>query len=253
MQIQQNFASLLGAIQNPADGGGIIGMDTPPPPDQSGSKHSDRIRRSPFSNWSSAAGAGGGVNALLSQIMNLLQQLLSALGGQGSSAQAQPYFSSAQGSSTGDPHLAFDGTSTTGTQQSRYDSMTDQPDLLDSNSFRGGFQIGTSVTPPGANGVTWNRQAAVTTDFGRTQVSLDNHGNALVLRNGKSQRLAAGQSMQLGRGETVARNADGSLVISDDNGSGGYVTTTLRDSGPGVDVSVDAHAVTLGGDLVRHT
>lgn len=247
MQIQQNFASLFGAIPNPADGAGMMGPDAPP--DQSRAKHEDRIRQSPFSDWPSAAGAGG-VNGLLSQIMNLLQQLLSAIG-QGNTAQ--PFFKNAQASSTGDPHLAFDGTTGTGTQQSHYDSMDDQPDLLDSNSFRGGFQIGTSVSRPGANGVTWNRQAAVTTNFGRTQVSLDNQGNALVLRNGKSQRLAAGQSMQLGRGETVTRNADGSLVIADDNGAGGQVTTTLRDSGPGVDVSVEARAVALGGDLVRRT
>jgi len=251
MQIQQGAASLFGAIQNPADGGGIIGLDTPPPPDQSRPKHGDCVRRSPLGNSTSSAGAGGGMNAMLSQIMNLLQQLLSALGGQGNTAQ--PYFGSAQGSSSGDPHLAFNGTTVAGTQQSAFDSMNDQPDLLDSGSFNGGFQIGTSVTPAGANGVTWNRQASVTTNYGRTQVSLDNQGNALVLRNGKSLNLAAGQSMQLGRGETVARNTDGSLVISDDNGSGGSVTTTLRGNGPGVDVSVAAQAVTLGGDLVRHT
>jgi hypothetical protein len=251
MQIQHNVASLLGAIQNPADGGGIIGVDAPPPPDQARPRDPDRIRQSPFSNWPSTAGAGGTVNALLSQIMNVLQQLLSAIGGQGNTAQ--PLFSSAQASSTGDPHLAFNGTTVAGTQQSHYDSMDDHPDLLDSNSFRGGFQIGTSVTAPAANGVTWNRRAAVTTNFGGTQVSLDNQGNALVLRNGKSVNLAAGQSLQLGRGETVTRNGDGSLVISDDNGSGGYVTTTLRDSGPGVDVSVDARGVALGGDLVRRT
>jgi hypothetical protein len=251
MQIQHSVASLFGAIQNPADGGGIIGVDTPPPPDQARPKHPDRIRQSPFSNWPPTAGAGGGANALLSQIMNLLQQLLSAIGGQGNTAQ--PLFSSAQASSTGDPHLAFNGTTGAGTQQSRFDSMDDHPDLLDSNSFRGGFQIGTSVTAPGANGVTWNRRAAVSTNFGDTQVSLDNQGKALVVRNGKSMSLAAGQSMPLGHGETVTRNADGSLVISNENGSGGHVTTTLRDSGPGVDVSVDARGVALGGDLVRHT
>jgi hypothetical protein len=249
MQIQQSIASILSG--EPPNGGIATGIDTPPPPDQTRSKHPDRIRRSPFPNWPSQAGAGGGVNAMLSQIMALLQQLLSAIGGQGNTMQ--PFFSSAQGSSTGDPHLAFDGTTGAGSQQSRFDSMDDHPDLLDSNSFRGGFQIGTSVTPAGANGVTWNRRAAVTTNFGGTQVSLDNQGRALVTRNGKSASLAAGQTMQLGRGESVTRNGDGSLVISDDNGSGGTITTTLRDSGPGVDVSVDARAVALGGDLTRRT
>jgi hypothetical protein len=249
MQIDQSIASILsGELTN---GGTTTGIDTPPPPDQTQSKHGDRIRRSPFSNTSSQSSAGGGMNGMLSQLMALLQQLLSALGGQGNGAQ--PFYNSAQASSTGDPHLAFNGTTAAGTQQASFDSMNDQPDLLDSNSFRGGYQIGTSVTPAGANGVTWNRQAAVTTNFGGTQVSLDNQGQALVQRNGQSTTLAAGQSMQLGRGESVTRNSDGSLVISDNNGSGGYITTTLRDSGPGVDVSVDANAVALGGDLVRRT
>jgi len=247
MQIQQSNASLFGPIQNPADSD-VFGLDAPPP--NQTRPNPDLIRRPP-SDSSSATGASGGVNGLLSQIMALLQQLLSALGGQGTTAQ--PFFNTAQGSSTGDPHLAFDGTTATGTQQSQFDNMNDEPDLLDSNSFRGGYQVGTSVTAPGANGVTWNKQAAVTTNFGRTQVSLDNQGQATVLRNGKSLNLTAGQSMRLGRGEMVTRNNDGSLVISDDNGSGGKITTTLRDDGQGVDVSVDAQAVTLGGDLVRRT
>lgn len=249
MQIQQSIASIVSG--EPPNGGIATGVDTPPPPGQTRSKPGDRIRHSPFPNWPSAPGVAGGVNALLSQIMALLQQLLAAIGGQGSTAQ--PLFNSAQGSSTGDPHLAFDGTTAGGTQQSRFDSMDDHPDLLDSGSFRGGFQVGTSVTPPGANGVTWNRQAAVTTNFGGTKVSLDNQGQALVTRDGKSVSIAAGQSMQLGRGESVTRNTDGSLVISDDNGVGGYITTTLRDNGPGVDVSIDAHAVALGGDLLQRT
>ena len=245
MQIQQGIASILsGELTN---GGNGTRIDAPPP-GPSRSRHADRIRRSPFPDWPSAAGAAGGVNAMLSQLVALLQQLLSALG-----STARPFFNSAQASSTGDPHLAFDGTTAAGIQQARFDSMDDHPDLLDSGSFRGGFQIGTSVTAPGSNGVTWNRRAAVSTNFGATQVSLDNEGRALVLRNGKSVTLAAGQSMQLGGGETVTRNADGSLVISETNEAGGSITTTFRDSGPGVDVSVDAHAVALGGDLVRRT
>lgn len=245
MQIQQSIASIVSG-EPPKIG---TGLDVSPP-GTNPSKRGDRIWRSPFPNWPQSAGAPGGVNAILSQIMTLLQQLLSAFGG---TQTAQPFFNNAQASSTGDPHLAFNGATNAGTQQSRFDSMDDHPDLLDSSSFRGGFQIGTSVTAPAAGGVTWNRRAAVTTDFGATQVSLDNQGRALVVRKGKPTSLAAGQSMQLGRGESVTRNRDGSLIISDDNGAGGRVTTTLRGSGQGVDVSVDAQAVTLGGDLVRRT
>ena len=247
MQIQQSIASLIGgAIDDPGGyDGAASALDQPAA--WNASNHMDKIRRAPFPSWPSATDAAGGLNSILSQIMNLLQQLMSALG-----SSAQPFFNSAQGSSQGDPHLAFDGTTGNGAQQARFDSMDDHPDLLDSNSFRGGFRIGTAVTQPDANGVTWNRRAAVTTNFGATQVSLDNHGDARVTRNGKSTTLAAGQSLQLGPHESVVRNADGSVVISDRNESGGSITTTLRDSGPGVDVSVSAQAVQLGGDLVRH-
>jgi len=57
--------------------------------------------------------------------------------------------------------------------------------------------------------------------------------------------------MRLGPSERVTRANDGSLVISEQNATGGAITTTLRKAGQGVDVSVDAHAVGLGGDLVR--
>ncbi len=249
MQIQQSIASLVGgAIDEPGNGGRAVSIDAPPPPDYAGRKHGDRIRRSPFPSWPSTTGTAGGLTAILCQLMRLLQQLLSALGGGG-----QSFFNTAQGSSVGDPHLAFNGTSASGTQQSQFDSMDAHPDLLDSSSFQGGFQIGTAVTQPNANGVTWNRRAAVTTDFGSTRVSLDNNGQARIFSNGQYQELAAGQSMQLGSNETVTRNTDGSLVISDKNDSGGYVTTTLRDNGPGVDVNVDANSVALDGDLVRQT
>ncbi|HET9392256.1 MAG TPA: hypothetical protein VFO29_01850 [Candidatus Rubrimentiphilum sp.] len=246
MQIQQSIASLIGGAIDDSIGSDAV-AGAPDRPSAWNAGHMDKIRRSPFPSWPSTAGAAGGLGAILSQIMNLLQQLMSALG-----ASAQPFFNSAQGSSQGDPHLAFDGTTGTGTQQARFDSMDDHPDLLDSNSFRGGFQIATEVTRPDANGVTFNRRAAVTTNFGATQVSLDNHGQARITRNGKSTLLSAGQSLQLGRSESVVRNADGSVVISETNESGGSITTTLRDSGPGVDVSVAAQAVQLGGDLVRH-
>jgi len=245
MQIEQSIASLIGgAIDDPAGNDFSSALDRPATWDD---PHMDKIRRTPFPSWPSATDAAGGLNAILSQIMNLLQQLMSALGG-----GAQPFFNTAQGSSQGDPHLAFDGTTGGGAQQTRFDSMDDHPDLLDSNSFRGGFRIATAVTQPDANGVTWNRRAAVTTNFGATQVSLDNLGDARVMRNGQSTILSAGQSLRLGPRESVVRNADGSVVISDRNESGGTITTTLRDSEPGVDVSVSAQAVQLGGDLVRH-
>lgn len=253
MQIHQSAVAIGAPIDDPNLTGGF-GFDPLPPPD-AGVR--DRIRRNPLPPYPNQDlnGGGSGLSAILSQLMSLLQQLLSALGGSfGNGCSGQSFFNNAQGSSVGDPHLAFDGTTADGAErQTRFDSMTDHPDLLDSNSFRGGFQIGTSVTQPGQHGVTWNRRAGITTDFGRTQISLDNNGKASVVRNGRPVWLAAGQTLQLNARENVTRNEDGSLVFSDDDGAGGSITTTLRDSGPGVDVSVNANGVELGGDLVRRT
>jgi hypothetical protein len=194
-----------------------------------------------------------GLGSILSQLLGALQQLLSMFGvgsAFGSAAGGEQYFANASGSSTGDPHLAFNGNSGGGTQAAHFDSMTDHPDLLESDSFAGGYQISTNVTQPGANGVTYNRQATVSTGFGGTQVSLDNSGNATIMQNGQTITLADGQSMALGNGETVTRNANGSVIVRDDNGLGGTITTTLSENGKGVDVNVQSSNVDLGGDLL---
>lgn len=201
----------------------------------------------------------GGLSGMLSQLMGMLQQLLGLFGlGNTASQPMQPpqpssdqYFNAATGSSTGDPHLSFSGTDQSGTQQqAHYDDMTSQSDLLDSDSFDGGYQISTQVTQPNANGVTYNQSATVTTGYGGTQVTLDNAGNATILQNGQSTALADGQSMNLVSGETVTRNADGSLSITDQSAAGGSVTTSLSENGNGVDVNVQAQNVDLGGSLV---
>jgi hypothetical protein len=181
---------------------------------------------------------------MVSQLMGMVAQLLSmfGLGGVGNGEQ---YFQNANGSSTGDPHLNFNG--------SHVDSMTSHSDLLDSDSFGGGYQISTAVTQPGANGVTYNQQASVSTDFGQTQVTLDNSGNATIAENGMTFSLVDGQSVQLGNGETATRSSNGSVVIQDTNGTGGSITTTLSENGQGVDVNTQAGNVDLGGDLVNQT
>lgn len=261
MQVQQSIASLIGGAMNDLGVSTTAGSDPPPVPLNRNSR-GDQIRRCQYP-WSQGVGAmGGGVNSIITQLMSLLQQLLSALGvqtpgGQGGTMQpysgtAQSYFDSAQASSTGDPHLAFDGTNASGTQQSRFDSMNGHGDLLDSSSFQGGFRISTAVTQPDANGITSNRRADVVANYGSTRVSLDNNGQAQLVRNGKTLNIATGQSIDLGANERVTRNADGSLVITEQNNAGGSITTTLRQAGPGVDVNVSAQSVDLGGDLVRH-
>ena len=64
-------------------------------------------------------------------------------------------------------------------------------------------------------------------------------------------QLQSGSSMDLGNGEFVQRNADGSLVITCNNGQGGQITTTIKENGSGVDVSANANNVDLGGALVN--
>lgn len=190
----------------------------------------------------------GGAFGIVSQLIDLVRHLVSSFG------QNQRYFSNATASSTGDPHLAFSGTQDGGnSRQAHFDSMTPHGDLLDSASFSGGYRVSTQVTQPGTNGVTYNREAAISTNFGQTRVSLDNAGHAEIRSGGHAYAVGQGQTIDLGNGERVTRNADGSLAVVDENGMGGHVTTRLSENGAGVDVNVEAENVALGGDLVTAT
>ena len=222
----------------------------------------DAIRRMPtlqqqFGNSMSTLPFGGGI---IQQLLSIISQLLQTLG-MGGGLFGQPgqpgftgdqYFQNATASSTGDPHLAFNGTTMSGqNDQQHFDSMIGHNDLLDSDSFNGEYQVSTTVTQPAANGVTYNQSATITTNYGGTQVCLDNAGNASIVQNGRTMTLANGQTVDLGNGETVTRNADGSVAVSDCNGQGGLITTTIKPNGQGVDVSAQAQNVDLGGDLVN--
>jgi len=218
-----------------------------------------RLQPMPATACAPAAGGGfGGMTGIIQALLSVITQLLSALGLGGlgnpfSGPQGnEQFFQTANGGSVGDPHLSFNGTTPAGgAVQSRFDSMGGHSDLLDSDSYAGGYQVSTAATNPAANGVTWNERATVSTNFGATQVSLDKSGNATIAQNGVTVSLADGQSVDLGNGESVSRAANGSLTISDVNGMGGSITTTLSDDGQGVDVSSQAAQVDLGGDLLN--
>ena len=192
----------------------------------------------------------GGV---IQQLLGLIQQLIAMLGFGGASAMQsdpQSFFQNADASSTGDPHLAFSGTGLSGTtQQKHFDSMNGHADLLDSASFQGGYRISTTTTQPGANGVTYNERATIATNYGRTRVSLDKDGDAYLVKNGRRFSIAADHTYDLGNGEMVHRNADGSLEVREHNAEGGSIVTTLSLNGQGVDVRTHAQNVELGGDL----
>lgn len=196
--------------------------------------------------------ASNPIGTLLGGIGSLLSQLANYLGGNSNTASAgEQQYTSATASSTGDPHLAFNGTAQNGTSaNAKWDDMNAHADLLDSDSFAGGFRVSTTATAPNANGVTYNGSATVATHGGNTSVSLDANGNATLLENGRSVNLADGRNINLGNGESVALAQDGSLTITDRNRNGGSITTTLRDNGSGgVDVNASAQNVDLGGYL----
>ncbi|MGR4065742.1 MAG: hypothetical protein ACLQPV_09910 [Vulcanimicrobiaceae bacterium] len=229
------------------------------------SNSSDAISRfvPPWANANAASSPQDGsqtsmlgiLNNLIAQLAQMVQQLGGQFGfGQaggtfgagsfgGPCGSSQQFFQSASGGSTGDPHLSFDG--------QHWNDMQSQSSLIDSNSFEGGYNVSTQTTAPNGRGVTFNQSASVTTGYGSTAVTLDNQGNATVSENGQQFTLGDGQSMSLGNGESVSRSNDGAVTVTDTNQWGGTINTTLTDAGRGVNVSVQANNVDLGGSLVN--
>ena len=222
----------------------------------------------PGSLESSASQMYNPLGSMLAQLMQMMQMLMSSLGlgsgygsgyppgfgsqyppGYGTGSPGCPqygseqYYANATGASQGDPHLSFNGNT--------WDNMTSQPNLLQSDSFQGGYQISTQVTPPSGNGITHNQSATISMNGGATTVGLNNQGQASIQEYGQNVPISPGQTVQLGNGENVTCNANGSLTVVAQNGSGGQITTTLARLGQGVNVNVNAQNVDLGGTLVN--
>lgn len=217
----------------------------------------------PYAPYGGDNGGSGlaGFSNLMSGFIAGLQNMLTSLAQQfglaggtnsASSGGGQRFFNTASTSSTGDPHETFDGVAANGTKvNGKWDSMQSHPDLLDSDSFGGGYHVSTIATTPGANGVTMNDSAAIATDNGATTVSMTKDGSYAVSSYGQNVTLQQGQTASLGFGESVTLNADHSLTKTDANAAGGSLSTTLRSNGQGgVDVSSSAKNVDLGGYLV---
>jgi hypothetical protein len=198
----------------------------------------------------------GSVQGLFGPLMGILQQLMQMLGslmgygcnspyGSGGCAPYgnQSYFQNATGSSDGDPHLSFNG--------AKWSNMASQPDLLNSNSFPGGFGISTQVTPANDKGVTWNQSATISLNNGATTIGMNNNGEASITSYGQSIAIQPGQTLQLGNGESVTYAQNGALRVSAQNGTGGRIEATLTPEGKGVNVDVTGHDVDLGGTLVN--
>jgi hypothetical protein len=215
------------------------------------------------------------ISSMLGSLVQMLQQLTQFLTGGsspnggfggppampqsfGSASTPQTTFQNVSLSSTGDPHLAISGTAQTpfgSTTQinDRYDSMTGHRDLFSTNDFGDDFHVATTVTQPGANGVTYNQSATATMNHGRDSVTMGEGGTISVTSNGQAVALSAGQSVTLSGGEVVTENSNGSVSIAEQSVNGESLTTTFSNNGNGVDVNATGSGgVALGGDLVRH-
>lgn len=211
-----------------------------------------------YGNSGSLQGTFGSLMGVLQQLMQMLQSLMgygcnpqyasggcnSPYGSVGNAAYGnERYFQNATGSSNGDPHLSFNGT--------HWSNMTSESNLLNSDSFPGGFQVSTQVTPPNAKGVAWNQSATVSLNNGATTISMNNNGEPSITSYGQSVSIARGQTVQLGGGESVTYEQNGSLQVTAQNGSGGQIQSTLTPGEKGINVDVTAHDVDLGGALVH--
>ncbi len=264
-----SFTAANGAFDFEGSGGNALATALAPGPRVG----SDNVRIAPFGpggpGWGGGGGAGfalpnpqsgvGGIFAALWRgLSNVFAQLMSLIDSSSANAGGphfnggEPAFQNATASSTGDPHEAFDGTTNAGMNVSgHWDSMTSHRNLLSSDSFEGGYRVSTSVTQPGANGVTQNARAEVATDAGRTVVAMNAAGAYDVTSFGRHVDLVEGRAVRLDANESVTLNADRSLTIDERNANGASVATTLRsNSGGGVDVNATARNVDLGGYLV---
>ena len=213
--------------------------------------------------WNGGSDSGlSGFDAIMNGFVKALQSVLASIeqkfglapGSGQSAALAQTYFTDATADSVGDPHETFAGTPTSGPSvAAKWDSMNSHADLLDSDSFGGGYQVSTTVTSPNGKGVTTNAQAQVALDGGATKITMNADGSYSVFEHGLDTSLEQGRAQSLGDGESVTLNADNSLSVEAKNSSGGSLVTTLRASGGGVDVKNTATNVDLGGYLVTHS
>ncbi len=163
----------------------------------------------------------------------------------------EQFFTSAHAGSVGDPHDSFDGTTSAGQKiDNRWNDMGAEQDLLCSDSFTGGYRVSTQVTTANKDGVTHNSSATIATNNGKTTVTVNADGTTQIVSNGKSYSLTSTAPVDLGNGETVARDADGGVVVTMTNAGGGKIVTTLTAHDGGVNVRASAENVDLGGYLV---
>lgn len=198
-------------------------------------------------NWL-PGGFGGNLQQPMGMIANLISQLYSMIAqwvqyfGQPPSSPSEAFYRDAGASSSGDPHQAFNGTRADGaTQNTDFESMVGHQALVDSDLFCGGYKISTNITAPKAKGVTLNQYATLSSNFGRSQISMDNTGALKILEDGCAVSINNGQTLDIGNGQTISKNADASATLINIDGQGGTIRTTLVAHEGGLNVSASAH------------
>jgi hypothetical protein len=190
--------------------------------------------------------AGGTAGGFFSRLAGMLQGAFGRSGG--------TTFRDVTLGSTGDPHLSVNGTARgpggTSKVDERYDSMTGHGDLFSTTGFGDGFSVATTVTAPGANGVTQNATATATMNGGSDSVTMTNTGLVSVTSGGAATSLAPGQTLTLSGGATVTESANGAVTIAERRGDERLATTFAENGTGGVDVTARGHDVTLSGDLI---
>jgi hypothetical protein len=213
----------------------------------------DGVRPAWFGGASATGGDGASGGRFGGMFAGFARQLQSFFGR--SPASATP-FRNVSVASTGDPHLSVLGTTRGGPEANaqvdrRYDSMTGHADLFSSNDFGNGFTVSTTVTAPGAGGITQSASATATMDGGGDSVTLTNAGAVSVVSGGSAIPLAPGQTIALAGGASVSESASGAVTIGEQGYGGAELTTTFAlNATGGVDVTAHGRDVTLSGDLI---
>jgi hypothetical protein len=239
-----------------------------------GSASTDAVRPAWFASNNDPApltdpGANSGISGILAQLASQVQQSIAKLsnalmgtptastptttGAPQSASSGAATFANVSLGSTGDPHLSgteqnADGS--TANVNSKFDSMVGHQDLFSTRDFGDGFHVSTSVTQPGANGITQNASATASMDGGRESVSMTNNGTISVTDHGQAVALTPGQSLTLSGGQQVSEAANGSVSISESNFGENLTTTFTSNGSGGVDVTAQGQNVTLRGDLI---
>lgn len=206
-------------------------------------------------NGSDPSGNQGGFVGIINRLIAQLGWLMNQAGNSGSAGSSTQAVNDGTFASTGDPHLSEHASLDSGYGNSspidrHFDSMTGHDNLLSSQEVDGGYRLSTTVTSPGSNGATMNAAASVHVNGDRDTITMRNDGSYSLTSDGNDVSVAVGQNVTLGGGEQVARNADGSLTVTDRTASGGSITTTLAAKAGGVDVTAAVHHLTVSGDIV---